>query len=96
MTAEVVPILTKIEGGRTKEAMRVREWFNEKGEALKNTHEHLSGFLIIAWDDEGFAASSLIMGTRFPLMPSVLKSEVSEIVSRHCSTPTNDDVDEEA
>lgn len=96
MTAEVVQFLTRLEGGRTKDAMIVREAFEEKAEELKNSHEHLSGFFIVVWDDEGYASSRFVTGDRFPLMPAIVKTEVAEIIATHTLFPEPAEVDAEA
>lgn len=94
MTAEVVQFLTRLEGGRTKDAMIVREAFEEKMEELKNCHEHLAGFFVIAWDDQGFAASRFVTGDRFPLMPATVKTEVAEMIAAHSIMPEPAEGDE--
>jgi len=85
MADNTVSFLSVIAGGRTRDATIVREAFDDDAEEMKNTHEHVAGFLIVTWDDEGFMKSSLHEGERSPYKACDLRSEITTRLNEHLS-----------
>lgn len=86
--------LRAIEGGRHIKARDVQDTLFGEVNILCGEVQTMAGFAVIAWDDEGFVASSYHTGDRNPYAPPLLPDIIAEEIQRHISAPMNggDDV----
>jgi hypothetical protein len=73
--------LSLVEGGRAKEAKEVLDYF--AAETLEVTKEcgEMAGFVVVAWDAQGFPTTTFKLGKNNPLPQMMVPQLVKDILT---------------
>jgi len=72
------PDLTLVEGGRARAANDVQNLFAELTSELSIECPEMAGFVVVAWDDEGFMNCTFHVGPRTPVPGMMLRDYVNQ------------------
>ncbi len=82
------PELTLIEGDRAKVANDVKAQFATDTEILSIECDEMAGYVVIAWDAEGFPCSAFKLGPHNPIPHMMVPSIVKDILSTEMFEPS--------